>query len=206
MRRSRLGAFVLLIWPLAAIAPEPSAAQRRSPSRQTQQEKSKIPLTDNWFGIASPDGDYTAEFPSEPKYRKTGPDQRGQTYHNYQLYSSKCRCNFEITSYKLNLSPDKQARFDEVEQNKGSEQIVLKSQLNQGWRLLGRRDLQGNGYQHLFMVPGDRLSKPTTYVRAMSFNHGFYVYTLIFTGPTREALFGPEARRFFDSFKFTGRR
>jgi hypothetical protein len=106
----------------------------------------------------------------------------------------------------LNLSPEKQARFDEVEQNKGSEQIVLKSQLNQGWRLLGRRDLQGNGYQHLFMVPGDSRSKPTTYVRAMSFNHGFYVYALVFTGPTRESLFRPEARRFFDSFKFMGRR
>jgi hypothetical protein len=106
----------------------------------------------------------------------------------------------------LILSADKQARFDEVEQNKGSEQIVLKSQLDKGWRLLGRRDLPGNGYQHLFMVPGDGLSKPTIYTRAMSFNRGLYVYALIFTGPTRESLFGLEARRFFDSFKFTRRK
>lgn len=206
VRCLRVSSIILIITAFATASQESSLGQRRTTSAQPQQEISKAPLTDRWYGITSPDGDYTAEFPSKPNYHKTGPDQRGQVYHDYQFYDPKCRCNFEIMSYKLNLSLEQQARFDEVEQSKGSEQLAPQSSLKQGWRLLSMKELPGNGHQHLFMVPGDGVSQPTIYVRDMLFNRGFYVYSIIFTGATREALFGPEALRFFNSFKFTRRK
>lgn len=155
---------------------------------------------DQWFEITAPDADFVAAFPKKPEFVIGPPNQ--YTRITREIRAATERYTFYISYFDFSLKPGTLKNYNQVKLRQEQETRLLKDRKQAGWRLLSRKSLAGNGYQHVFYVPASDLPRSPAYFRGMAFIHDLRVYTISFTAPAQAELFGPEAKRFFDSFKF----
>lgn len=156
---------------------------------------------DQWVEITGQDGDFTAAFPIKPKYIFEDRPKPGQTQNNHIFIAQHNGHTLMVSYMDIILSPSE--KYDEVQQRKYREVEIIKIKKKEGWEVLSRTNLPGNGYQHIYFTPPKKPIDLPAYFRAITFVRGSRVYLITYDALARSELFGPEARRFFNSFKFT---
>jgi hypothetical protein len=181
------------------------SAARDITGKGNQKNKSVNALTsigkDKWIEIAAPDGDFTAAFPVKPEYIfKEHPDP-GLTQNNHIFLAQHNGHTLMVSYMDIILSPSEE--YDEIDERKDREAYVIKATKKKGWELLRGTKLVGNGYQHIYFASPQKPGDFPAYFRAITFVHRSRVYLITYDALTQSELFGPEAKRFFNSFKFT---
>lgn len=172
----------------------------------TALQKSKFVSTpasvkqEQWIEITGLDGDFTAAFPVKPKHIFKEHPEPGQTKNNHIFLAQHNGHTLMVSYMDIILSPGN--KYDELQQRKYREVEITKTKRKEGWELLRSTNLPGNGYQHVYFAPPKKSSDLPAYFRAMTFVRGSRVYLITYDASTRLELFGPEARRFFNEFKF----
>jgi hypothetical protein len=157
-----------------------------------------------WVKIRSPDDDFTAAFPVKPEYIFKDRPETDLTQNNHVFLAQHNGHTLMVSYTDIKLSPGE--KYDEVQQRKYREEEIIRAKRKEGWELLKSTNLPGNGYQHIYFAPPKRPNDLPAYFRAITFVRGSRVYLITYDSLTMSELFGPEAKRFFDSFKFTRRK
>ncbi len=192
---------------LAAASLNQSAAKsvQNIPSQKTNPVNAGTPTNqDQWVEITGQDGDFTAAFPVKPEYIFKDRPEPGHTQNNHIFLAQHNGHTLMVSYTDIMLSLGE--KYDEVQQRKYREAEIIKTKRKEGWKLLSRANLAGNGYQHVYFAPPRRPNDLPAYFRAITFVRGSRVYLITYDALTRSELFGPEARRFFNSFKFKNHR
>jgi hypothetical protein len=161
-------------------------------------------LEDKWVEVTSPDRDFTALFPVQPEFKVY--DHRGAKRLSFIAWHDGQTL---MASYYDVIIPTDQVNSDyEVKLREYEEAMMMKSLREQSWKILSSRDLPGNGYQQVCFAPPTEPGGPGYYFRAKNFFRRLSadrvrVYLITFRAPTQLELFGPVAKRFYDSFRFT---
>lgn len=159
---------------------------------------------DQWVEITGQDGDFTAAFPIKPEYIYKARPEPSRTQNNHIFLAQNNGHTLMVSYMDVTLSPAE--KYDKAQQRKYREAEIIQTKRKEGWELLRSMNLPGNGYQHVYFVPPKRPNDLPAYFRAITFVRGSRVYLITYDALTRSELFGPEAKRFFDSFKFTRRK
>lgn len=157
-----------------------------------------------WVKIRSPDGDFTAAFPVKPEYIFKDRRETDLTQNNHVFIAQNNGHTLMVSYTDITLPPGE--KYNEVQQRKYREVEIIRAKRKEGWELLKSTYLADNGYQHIYFAPPKRPNDLPAYFRAITFVRGSRVYLITYDALTRSELFGPEAKRFFDSFKFTKRK
>ena len=135
-----------------------------------------------------------------PEFVVNPPDQYGRITREVRVATE--RYTFYISYFDFSLKLGALKNYDQEKLRQEQETRLLEERKQTSWKLLSRKSLAGNGYQHVFYVPVSDLPRTPGYFRGMAFIHDLRVYTISFTAPTRAELFGWEAKKFFNEFKF----
>lgn len=195
---------VLAFWAVACLNQSAAKSVQNTSSLKTTPVNAGTPTNQNqWVEIIGQDGDFTAAFPVKPEYIFEDRPKSGHTRNNHIFLAQQNGHTLMVSYMDVILSLGE--KYDEVQQRKYREAEIIKTKRKEGWEVLSRTNLAGNGYQHIYFAPPKSRNDLPAYFRAITFVRGSRVYLITYDALTRSELFGPEARRFFKSFKFTSR-
>lgn len=188
MGLKRVGIKICLIFTLLLLACVCQGITRqRKPKQATQPQVSK----EQWHKLTDPSNDFAVFFPIQPNHRAI--DRNNRLTEEYTVSYDGCLFSFEY--FKIDeKTEDGYGRMRNYLQDQ-----TIRTNIQEGWRLLGQRLLPGNGYETNWAIPSNGTM---AYMRRQEFFRNSRAYAIGFHSYDYEDLNGKLAERFFSSLRF----
>lgn len=188
LKRARIKICLICILLLLACVCQRVTSQRK-PKQATQPHVSK----EQWHKLTDPSNDFAVFFPIQPNLRTA--DRNNRLIEEYTVSYDGCLFSFEY--FKIDKkTADGYGRMRNYLQDQ-----TIRTNIQDGWRLLGQKLLPGNGYETNWAVPSNGTM---AYMRRQEFFRNSRAYAIGFHSYDYEDLNGRLAKRFFSSLRFKG--